>query len=66
MVDNDVLGVTSAGKEIKLVRVPNRSLVTLAFTSGGKLPKELDCAFSDRTSAFRAVENYLAKKGTKS
>lgn len=56
-----LLGTTTGGKEINLIRKPNCSVRRIAFGSGGKLPTQLEGGFSSVASAVHVVESYLAQ-----
>lgn len=58
---DEIIGMTKGGKEIKLVRMGNRSLMLIQFGSGGKQPKEFEGGFSDRATAIKVVMAYLNK-----
>ncbi len=66
MADKTCLGTTPGGKHIYAVNKTNRSVMELYFYEGGDLPKELSGAFSDRSSAQKSVDEYLAKPFAKS
>lgn len=57
-----LLATTAGGKEIQLVRVPNKSVRFIAFKSGGKLPTALQGAFTSVASAKAVAESYVAKQ----
>ena len=56
-----LLGTTPNGKEIYLVRVPNKSVRNIAFGSGGQLPPQLEGGFSSVAAATKVVDSYIAK-----
>lgn len=60
-----LLGTTPNGKEIYLVRKPNKSVRFIEFGTGGQLPVMLSGGFSDRTIAQGIVNSYLAKLAAK-
>jgi len=60
-----LLGVTEGGKDINLVRRTNSSIRIIEFSSGGRLPKQLEGGFSSTMAAQAAVDNYLAKVAAK-
>lgn len=62
MADPTILGVTKGGKAIAVQNIGNRNILRLYFVGGGELPKELEGAFSDRTSAMKVVGKYLANE----
>lgn len=66
MADKTCLGVTPGGKHLYAINKPNRSVMELYFNEGGDLPRELSGAFSDRSTAQVAVDQYLAKPFAKS
>lgn len=54
--------VTPAGKKLGIYPVRNSALYTVAFTSGGELPKELkNQKFTDTTLAAREARKYLER-----
>lgn len=57
----ELLGTTTAGKEIYLTRKPNCSVRMIAFGSGGQLPQQLEGGFSSIQAARQVVASYLAK-----
>jgi hypothetical protein len=59
MAVNTVLGTTKGGKDIVAVNIHNRSMLKLQFRQGGEMPRVLQTAYSDLTSAKQAVDEYL-------
>ncbi len=55
------LGETPKGKELYMVRYPNKTVRFIVFGSGGQLPACLDGGYSSIGLAQRAVDSYLAK-----
>lgn len=53
---------TEGGKEIKAVKDEWGNFWSIAFTSGGQLPKELTGTFTDQHKAEQAIVIYLAKQ----
>ncbi len=56
-----LLGTTTSGKEINLVRKPNCSVRMIHYEGMAKLPAMLEGGFSSVASATHVVESYLAK-----
>ena len=57
--------VTHGGKSIILKPVEGSSLIRIVFESGGELPPEFEGAFTDATSAKKAIEKYLLRTAPK-
>lgn len=59
MGDNVYLGATSNDKEIYAVPINNRSLLKIHLLGGGKVPEQLQGAFSSIANAQEVVDKYL-------
>lgn len=59
MADNVYLGATSNDKKIYAVPMNNRSLLKIHLLGGGKIPEQLQGAFSSIANAQEVVDRYL-------
>lgn len=55
-----LLATTPKGKELYLMRVPNKSVRCIAFGSGGVLPACLEGGYSSVSAAKSAALSYVA------
>lgn len=51
-------------KELKVFVKPNTALYSVAFTSGGELPKQLQGSWNSRALAERAIDIYKINRQT--
>ena len=60
--DVQVKNSTPKGKQMEIYPDGKYSMYKIKFTSGGRLPKELDSLFSTPAFAQKAIDVYLSKK----
>lgn len=62
MAENDLLGTTPAGKELRLKPANNVMGFTIVMYPGGQMPKSLKGLFTSRKEAEQRVKSYIESR----